>query len=342
MSELSKCMNCGGEEIYNPETGLLLCERCGSAFPVQENQSGQIRRMYTTSYSPNENKNVSIKYSCSTCGAKSVVGTNGEVKRCASCGNTTLTKEMSSTIVPDGIIPFSISRSKAAEIFRSWVGSRKFAPSDLKQMARLEKLSGLYTPVWNFNFTSVFKYTGTGIKIKTDSDGNQETRTIDLNKVKETRFSNILCTSSTKIDNEFLEDMGDYDFNSIKPYSTDYLLGFAGIDTDIDIHDVYADMTNTIDKENRRKLKKKLDDEYDRVDGLSSITRFKDVAFNYTYVPVWANHYTYKGKRYHCYINGQTGKATGKAPKSFLKIGGLVLGILAGIGALVGILISVL
>lgn len=342
MADYSKCDNCGGEEVYNPETGMLVCERCGSTFPVKESQTATVRRMYSTAYTPNDNKNVVIKYTCSTCGAKSVVGTDGEVKRCASCGNTTLTKERASTIVPDGIIPFSISRTKAAGIFRSWVGSRKFAPSDLKQMAKLEKISGLYTPVWNFNFTSTFKYSGTGIKIKTDSDGNQEVRTIDLDRVKETRHSNVLRSSSTRIDNEFLEEMGDYDFNKVRPYSTDYLLGFAGIDTDVDIHNVYAEMTETIERENKRKLKRKLEDEYDRVDGLSCITRFRDVAFNYTYVPVWANHYTYKGKEYHCYINGQTGKATGKAPKSFLKIGGLVLGILAGIGAVIGIIISLL
>ena len=235
-----------------------------------------------------------------------------------------------------------MSRNKAASIFRTWVGSRKFAPNDLKQMAKLEKISGLYTPVWNFSFNSVFKYTGTAIKIKTDSDGNQEFRENELDKVKETRYSNVLLSASSRISDDFLNGMGEYDFNRIRPYSTDYLLGFAGIDTNLDIHNVYSDLTNEISSANERKIKSKLEAEYDRIDGLSCRTRFKDVVFNYAFVPVWANHYTYKGKEYHCFINGQTGKATGKAPKSILKIGSLILGVLAGIGAIIGIIVSLL
>ena len=57
---------------------------------------------------------------------------------------------------------------------------------------------------------------------------------------------------------------------------------------------------------------------------------------------MWANHYSYKGREYHCYINGQTGEATGKAPKSFGKIAGTVLGILGGIGLAVLIIASIL
>ena len=342
MANYSKCTNCGGEEYFNPETGILVCDRCGSTFPVKEGAGSFVRRNYDSSYSLNGNRNEVVRYSCMTCGAKSVVGTDGEVKKCASCGNTTLKKEKSTTIVPDGIIPFAVSRRKAAEIFRNWAGTRKFAPSDLKQMAKLEKISGLYTPVWNFNFTSIFRYNGTAIKIKTDSDGNQDVREIDLDKVKETRHSNILISASTRITNDFLEGMGDYDFNKVRPYSTDFLLGFAGIDTDVDIHNIYSDMTNDIAKENKRKMKIRLAKEYDNIDEVTYTTRFRDVSFNYTHVPVWANHYSYKGKEYHCYINGQTGKATGRAPKSILKIGGLILGILAGIGAVVGLIISLL
>lgn len=342
MANYSRCANCGGELLFNPETAMLVCDRCGSTFQVKEGNSSFVRRAYTSSYSPAENQNETVKYTCRTCGAKSVVGTDGEVKRCSSCGNTTLNKEKSMTVVPDGIIPFSVSRRRAGEIFRNWVGSRKFAPSDLKQMAKLEKISGLYTPVWNFNFTSIFKYSGTAIKIKTDSNGNQDIREIDLDKTKETRHANVLVSGSTRITDDFLEGMGEYDFNKAKPYSTDYLLGFAGIDTDIDIHEIYANMTNDIAKENKRRTKNNLQKEYDNIDEVSYSTRFRDVSFNYVHIPVWANHYTYKGKEYHCYINGQTGKATGKAPKSVLKIGGLVLGILAGIGAVIGIIISLL
>ncbi len=333
----SKCKNCGGEEIYNPDTGMLNCERCGSSFLVKENNKTPVRRMYDPSLVIEENKDIKVVYKCSTCGTQSIVGLDKEVKRCSSCGNTTLTQIRSNLKSPDGIIPFEISRNKAAEIFRKWVGSRKFAPSDLRQMARLKKISGIYTPVFNFDYISLCKYSVTAIKKNVDSDGNETRKEYQIQKTKEDRYEDVLRTASSRISDNFILGLGEYNYNKLRPYSTDYLLGFAGIDTDLDIHKIYRDMYEEISEENKSKIENRLKDDYDYLNNFNCITRFKDVSFNYSYLPIWANHYTYKGKEYHCYINGQTGKATGSAPKSILKIGGLVLGILAGIG--LGILI---
>ena len=73
-------------------------------------------------------------------------------------------------------------------------------------------------------------------------------------------------------------------------------------------------------------------DKFDTIESFNIGLSVKSSTFNYLYVPIWANHYTYNGKTYHCYINGQTGQATGKSPKSFWKILSTVLGIAAGIG----------
>ena len=66
----------------------------------------------------------------------------------------------------------------------------------------------------------------------------------------------------------------------------------------------------------------------------------KDVFFNFTYVPVYVNNFTYKGKTYKTYISGTTGKVVGETPKSiaavakkFVKFIG-VAAIIAAIGYL--------
>lgn len=336
MQNFSKCPNCGGEEYFNPETGMLVCERCGGTFPVNEPSTQPTKREYTPTFQPNNVE--SNQYECATCGAKIVVGSNGEVHRCASCGNRTVKKsDTTLTSTPDGIIPFCITKSRAAELFRNWVSTRKFAPSDLKQMAKLEKLSGLYVPVWNFNFDITWRYSAIGVKKYTDDDGYSEYRDCPVDKVKDASFSNVLRAGSSKVSWRLVEDIGNYDFSKVRPYSTDYLLGFAGLDTDIDVHSVYDKITSDIISDNERVAKNRLEGEYFEVNNFNCRTRFRNVIFNYTYVPVWANHYTYKGKRYHCYINGQTGKTGGSAPKSFWKIGGLTLGILGALAAIVGL-----
>lgn len=329
----SRCANCGGEQMFNIEKGVLVCERCGSSAPVKEELGKPLQRVYSPTFA--YNNIVADRYVCENCGAKVVVGKSGEIKRCASCGNRSVIKVESTSIkAPDGIIPFTLTRKNAAEIFRKWVGSRKFAPSDLKQMAKLEKISGIYVPVWNFNFTTTMRYRALGIKKKIDSEGNSEYIEYPVERIKDESYSNVIRSATTRLSDSFVEDVGAYDFTKLRPYSTDYLLGLSALDTDVGLHSVFEKISNDISYDNEQIAKNNLSVNYHAYENFSCQTRFHNVLFNYAYVPVWANHYTYKGKQYHCYINGQTGKATGKAPKSFAKILSLVLGIAAAVGAI--------
>ena len=342
MSKLTRCENCTGELSYSPQKEMIVCTCCGSSFPIKVKKEKELKRKYDIAYTPMENREVLAVYRCETCGTKSIVGTDNVVRRCSSCGNTSLLKEKTALNTPDGMIPFKVTREKAAEIFRKWVASRKFAPNDLVEMAKLEKLSGFYTPVWNFSYNSIFKYSVIGIKKVLDAYDNEIRRETMLQKVLEDNHENDMHSASTRMDDEILESLGEYNFNFIRPYSTEYLMGFAGLETDVDIHKTYNNIVETIKSENERKVTNKLNDEYDYLEDFSSITRLRETTFYYSYVPVWANHYTYKGKEYHCYINGQTGVATGKSPKSFGKIAATVLGILGGIGFGILIVASIL
>lgn len=342
MARLSKCKNCTGELSYNAEADMLQCAWCGSSFPIKEKPQAELRRRYDSSYSPAENREIEIGYKCSTCGTKLMAGTDTDISRCSSCGNSTLIKEKSILKVPDGIIPFEISRDKAAEIFRKWVEKRRFAPNDLKQFAKFEKISGIYTPVWNFSFSSAFRYSLIGIKKTLDSYYNEVRNEYYIQKTIEDKCESRIYSANARMEEEMAIQFDDYDFQKLRPYSPEYILGYTAFDTDVDIHKLYNSIEKEVKEENDEKIKLKLEDEYDYVEDFTSVVKLRDVNFNYTYVPVWANHYTYKGKEYHCYINGQTGTAIGSSPKSAGKILGTVLGILGGIGALALIILSLI
>ena len=123
--------------------------------------------------------------------------------------------------------------------------------------------------------------------------------------------------------------MGGYDNAGIIPYSNEYLLGLSGVGTDLSVQQSFEMATEEISEAEQRQIKSRLNLRYDDVDFFRANTQISNVDCGYLYVPVWANHYTYKNKDYHCYINGQTGKVHGTTPKSFWKIFGLVLGVIA-------------
>ena len=58
-------------------------------------------------------------------------------------------------------------------------------------------------------------------------------------------------------------------------------------------------------------------------------TTFSALAYKNALLPIWIAAYDYHGKPYRFLVNGVTGKTSGKAPWSWLKVGLLTIAILA-------------
>lgn len=339
MAKLMKCVNCGSGLVYNPLKKKLVCGMCGSAFPV-ENKGGNVERhVYSFDYDC-KNWEEQTQYECPACGTKIYAGKEKPLGICASCGNTNLEKRTSSVITPDGLIPFEISKDQAGEIFTKFVKTRKFAPSDLSQMAKSQKLIGVYNPVWKFDFEAHVKYSYVGVKRYVDHHDHEQEKYYPESKVKEERFDNVLLSGNGQVSDDTLAEMGDYDFSKAVPYSSDYVLGFYLTDTSRNIHKVYDEYKDNLKNSYKKEMEKRVRSDFDSVEHFTCRTRFEGESFEYVGVPIWANHYTYKGKDYHCYINGQTGKYAGSSPKSFWKILATVGACLGGVVALVLLLLK--
>jgi len=342
MATKIKCENCGGNNVFNPSSGKLKCEYCGkvSECSVNVNKLGTITRKYSDTYAPEMNHDGHNLYLCSSCGATVGFEENEDKKRCPSCGDTSLKRQNATMSVPDGVIPFSISRDKAVEIFRKWIKTRKFAPNDLKEMAKLGKVSGLYVPVWNVGFRIVGKYFANVTKLEKEMEDRMVTWHYPVKDAVDKTFLNILISGNKRINDEVLSQIEPYDIQKLKPYSNEYLFGFSGLSTDLFFHEKYKEIVDEKKDKITDRIRSDLKAKFDTIESLNVNYEIKNSTFNYLYAPIWANHYTYNGKKYHCYINGQTGKAIGKSPKSIWKILLLLLGIGGGIAALVSLILS--
>lgn len=64
-------------------------------------------------------------------------------------------------------------------------------------------------------------------------------------------------------------------------------------------------------------------------------TVYRNITYKYLMLPVWMSSFVYKGKVYQFMVNGQTGKVSGKAPISPIRvaiailIGIVIIGLLA-------------
>lgn len=339
MKKITKCTNCGGGLTYSPQKNALVCAHCDSAFALPIRKREKLLRRYTIDYVPEAEETFQNVHQCHTCGSTYVVADDKISTRCPSCGATTVSQVQVKTAFPDGIIPFKLDKVKAVELFQKWLKKRKFAPNDLVAMAKNGKISSVYVPVFNINATSICAYSATVKKVHTDDDSNTLFSTVHT--IQDAITGNIsdkcLCANSV-VNKDFVEKIIKVEQSQIVPFASEYLLGFYGTETNEDIHNLLNKFTKKLKDQKEGEVREKLNRKYDEIVHLGCNTQMRNITFNYTYVPIFMNHYTYNNKKYHCYISGIDGKATGSAPKSFGKIlalvGGIALGICAGIVAI--------
>ena len=171
MKEMTKCPNCGGNLKYNIQKRNIWCEHCGSSFPISApTKKVKLVHQYTLDYSPELQEDNINQYYCNSCKSTHVVDGGKISTRCPNCASVDIIQTNSNTACPDGIIPFEITKEKAARIFEDWLKHRAFAPHDLHLLARNEKLSPVYVPVFNVNATCICNYMATVKKVHVDNN----------------------------------------------------------------------------------------------------------------------------------------------------------------------------
>lgn len=334
-----KCPNCGGAISYSPEKKALWCEHCESVFPLESPKRDiKILRKYTPDFMPEPIENPVRQYMCNACRTIHITDIEKQSKRCPSCGQTDIREINNNMVVPDGIVPFELTKEKAVEIFENWLRKRPFAPNDLRELARNGKVSSVYVPIFNINATNVCHYSGTVKKVHEDSNNTIFSTVYPVHDVETTNIYDYPYCANTAIDSQLVSKIVSVDQTRIVPFSSDYLFGYNGAETNRSVHDA----VNALEKEYKRyaeqSVRNMLKSKYDEIVNLNCESNLRNITFNYLYTPVFMNHYTYKGKHYHCYIDGATGKVAGRSPKSAGKIAALVGGILA---VLAGIAIAI-
>lgn len=330
MEKANKCPNCGSTLEYDPKTNSLSCIYCNSKFQVDSISASNTKIDYTTTIKLQET--TVEQFHCNSCLSNLNIHKDTVVKRCPNCGSPDLVKTNNISYTPDAIVPFKLTKEQATANFYDWIKHRKFAPNNLKKLAKLGKVSGFYTPIWNFDCLTSTIYSGVGVNEDTDREGRTHTSKHSFSGRLSNRYTDVLISANKQVSNVTLSALGNWGLSDLKVYNIEYLCGFVGTDTDFDVHASYRDFTNYINSAEEKKARREKSTQYDRLENFHCETNIYKPKFNYIYLPMYANYYTYKDKKYTCYVNGYSGKVTGNAPKSGWKIFSTIFIILCVIG----------
>ncbi|MBO4578927.1 MAG: hypothetical protein J5715_02110 [Clostridiales bacterium] len=350
MADTIKCPQCSANLIFNPDTQKLECAFCGGAFDpssiestpdelkegktkgaedqakafegdkdsVFEAEADNAEFTVTEKEAAAEDNSDKTEFVCNACGARVVTDSHTSATFCAFCGSPALVgQRLADNFKPKYLIPFSIGREKAENLFIKWAKGGRWTPMNFVSQKNIEKLTGLYVPFWLFDYKIDLDVTGKG---STSSiSGNVKTiKDYEIYCKGKMLFDNVPFDGETRIDDALMEAIEPYDMKKMIPYDYKYLPGFFADRYDLDAQGLKDRAVKRgheyIDQFIKSKTKK-----YDSFSIKENKSAFTDIRADYALLPVWFMSYKYLGKYYYFAINGQTGEVAGTLPISPVK-----------------------
>lgn len=341
-SKIYYCENCGGVMEFDVESQNLKCPNCDTIVPILNDKDCIVEHSLTRhamqTIRAEEKKTQTME--CTSCGAKIEVDSTSTAVECPYCGSSyVLAQKQEDAIVPDGVIPFQIDKDRVGELFRHWMKGRWLAPGELKHLYQKERLQGVYLPYWTFDAKVDARYTAMGGRRRTVTrkgpNGRTERRVVTnwfpTSGNLSHAFDDVLVPASRKLDEGLLRRAGVFGTGQMASYSPEYFSGYGAECFSVDLDEAHGEALRTMENELEEMAREDVLRRFDDVQDIQVRADFRDETYKHVLMPIYTTAYTYKGKRYHVLINGQSGRVEGDYPKSPVKIAAIVAAILAAV-----------
>lgn len=346
------CDACGSEMVYDPATQGLLCKHCGNKKDLPREADMVIERSFSETFSlgamPTGFSVETKTFHCNNCGANTAVDPDEVSFTCPFCSSTNVNQEahQNRVITPSGILPFVITKEKALESFKKWIGKGFFRPGKLKRLAQLEKINSIYLPFWTYDAETASHWTAEAgyhyyvTETYTDSEGKSQTRQVQKTRWQpvsgyyEHFFDDILILASQGLKQKESDRIAPYDMEAIVNYDSRYILGHESEVYQKDVQEGYKVADGIMDNKIQSEVSKRVPGDTHR--NLNINTRKSGITFKHILLPIWIAAYQFRDKTYRFTVNGQTGKIAGKKPLSWTRI---ILTILIAAGVITALVL---
>ncbi|MFZ4430991.1 MAG: zinc finger domain-containing protein [Phycisphaerales bacterium] len=342
------CSSCGADLAFEPGTTSLACPYCKAVNEIAP-AAGAVEELdfiQAIAQLDEAAEHVEvIEVTCQTCSAHVRLEENTASRACPFCGSNIVASGVSARVIkPKSVLPFSVTRAKAQQAFRAWIGSRWFAPSALKRLATIEgdakykganasPLAGLYMPYWTYDCHATTRYTGmrgdhyyVSVPRTSTVNGKQVTRMVQERRTRWTpaagvvidAFNDVLVVGSDALPSEQLAGVEDWDLGALTPYKDEYLSGFRAQTYSVDLRGGFDGAKVKMQPAIEATIRADIGGDVQTI--TSKTSSYLGITFKHILVPVWVSAYRYNGKAYRFLVNGRSGSVSGSRPYSAWKI----------------------
>jgi len=274
--------------------------------------------------------------SCKECGATVNVSQGERTAACAFCGSHQVLQVETdgNAIRPESLVAFQIDKANANTRFGDWLKGLWFRPNDLKKIAKVQEMGGVYVPFWTFDAHVDSDWTAEAgyyyyetEEYTTVENGESVTRT---RQVQYTRwepawgrrhndfYDDTLICASKGLPGELVEKFSTFNTQQLVPYAPQYLAGWRAEAYAVDLMAAHAKSVEKVSAQQVAKCARDVPGDTHR--GLNVNNHFYGETFKHILLPIWIAAYRYNNKVFRFLVNGQTGEVVGKAPWSVWKI----------------------
>ncbi|MDP9192024.1 MAG: zinc ribbon domain-containing protein [Acidobacteriota bacterium] len=343
------CEGCGADLRWDPGVTALQCEYCGFKKIVARAVEGVSEKSVDAALRAPRDLGWGAErkvIACKRCGAHTTLDPHVSASACAFCGTTAVVEAPPNAAVvrPEGLLPFRITRETALQSFRKWLHSLWLRPNDLKSASRINKMQGAYIPFWTFDAATdswwtaeagYFYYVNVQVQVngRTETRREQRVRWEPASGFLQLFFDDVPVPASRGVDQTLTRKLEPFPTADLAPYEPSYLSGFLAEENAVDLPEALETAKERMRDEIRTACSREVPGDTQR--NLSVNTQFDALAYKNALLPIWISAYDYHGKPYRFLVNGVTGKCTGTAPWSWIKVTLLIMTILTIVMVLV-------
>ncbi len=347
------CPQCGARLDFDPSARGLSCPYCGFHEKIERGDPHEVAEHdYQEYLTREEGKGKAIEgrssqTKCTGCGAVVLLEDKVATERCPFCGThlETRPEAAQAMIPPESLLPFSVDLRIARDKFGEWLNSLWFAPSELKRVANLGQLTGVYLPFWTYDAMTYTFYEGqrgedyqeTEYYTETRPDGTTEQRSRTVTRTRwysvsgevQHFFDDMLVCGSRSLPADLIDDLGAWHLEKLEPFNPSYLSGFKTERYAVGLKDGLKRAKELMQPTIDSLICRDIGGDHQRID--SKQTRYSAITFKHLLLPAWVAVYRYQDRAFQVLVNGRTGRVTGYRPYSWWKIVSLVALILLAV-----------
>ena len=278
------------------------------------------------------------QFQCNSCGGEIIGSPDMVSARCPWCNNNFVaTGQLTSTRVPDRMIPFAMTKEQALEAFKANMKGLKLIPREFKQVS-VDDIQGVYVPYWLYDATVAGEgnFSCENIRTWTDSEYEYtEHREYQVYRSANVAFLDVPVAGTTKVTDKLTESIEPFDYTKSVAFSPAYLTGFMTNKYDVEAQDANPRALERMKDSTEEVLRNSISG-YDTVSTINTSIQPAFGELEYVFLPMWLMNVDFQGKNYNYAMNGQTGKFVGTFPVSERKYWGGLIGIAIPIAIIFG------